>query len=254
MKDSTGYALIDEHHLHEPHVLLRIENENYYLCPLDEVLSADKEAVQIMKVVQLGYGCLTVDHLHYCKPGEVISFKKLPPNRIQSLRYEITEQGIRSINRVIKRMQSGEGIGTDARIRLSLEEPSTLRIIVPDSHPEFIEEMKTGRNLKIQWRDPADFDEARSESTHLTVADFQFDIFFEDGTTTPWSFSCNLFDFEQFEKKSPVRYLPRKTALRRAVVQYGGRDVLKLPAYTDMTFTKEGQKVAVTSNGIQIRF
>ena len=132
MKDSTGYALIDEHHLHEPHVLLRIDNEDYYLCPLDEVLSADKEAVQIMKVVQLGYGCLTVDHLHYCKPGEVISFKKLPPNRIQSLRYEITEQGIRSINRVIKRMQAGEGIETDARIRLSLEEPSTLRIIVPD--------------------------------------------------------------------------------------------------------------------------
>jgi hypothetical protein len=95
---------------------------------------------------------------------------------------------------------------------------------------------------------------AMPESTHLTVGEFQFDILFEDGTTTPWSFSCNLFDFEQFEKKSPVRYLPRKTALRRAVVQYAGRDVLKLPAYTDMTFTKDGQQVAVTSNSIQIRF
>jgi hypothetical protein len=254
MKDSTGYALIDEHHLYDPHVLLRIDNEDYYVCPLDEVLSADTEEVKIKKVVQLGYGCLTVDHLCHCKPGEVISFKKLPPNRIQSLRYEITEQGIQIIRRAIERMQAGEAIQTDQRIRLSLEEPSTLRIIVPDSHPEFVEEMKTGRKVKIQWRDPVDFDEARPDSTHLTVAEFQFDILFEDGTTTPWSFSCNLFDFEQFEKKSPIRYLPRKTALRRAVVQCGARDVFMLPAYTDMTFTKKGQQVAVTSNGIEIRF
>ena len=254
MKESTGYALIDEHSLHEPHVLLRIDNEDYYLCSLGNVLSADKEATSLTKVVQLGYGCLTVDHLRYFKPGEVIGFKKLPPNRIQSLRYEINEQGSQIIRRAIERMGSGVCIQGDTRIRLSSEEHSTVRIIVPDSRPEVVEEMKTGRKVKIQWLDPRDFDKAAPSATHLTVEEFQLDLIFEDGTSTPWSFSCNLFDFEQFKKKSPLRYLPRKTALRRAIVQYRGLNVLTLPAYTDMTFTKEGQQVAVTSNGIGIRF
>jgi hypothetical protein len=198
-------------------------------------------------------GVLVVDHLVYFSVGEVVYFQKLPPNRIQSFRCDLTEEGNAAIRRALLHLKEFKAAAMSDRISLSLQAPgSVLTIIVPESMPHVYQEMKTGKRVKIQWRDPRDFGEpAMTPHSDLSDTGFQLDVVFEDGTMSPYSFSCNLFDFVEHGTKSPVFFLPRNTLLRRALVRCGELE-FGLPAHTDMSIEETDGGYMVSSNSILV--
>jgi len=130
------------------------------------------------------------------------------------------------------------------RILLSLAEPSTLTIIVPKSQSAYVKEMRTGKRVKIQFRDPRDFGEPVSN----LAKPLQLDIVFEDGTPSPWAVNCSLSDFKEYVPDEPFSCLPMGGQLKVVVVRCDDRNVLTLPAFTDITLTNG----VIRSNSLEV--